>query len=142
MLMLAVCGQDLHRFELALFDTHGCRAMSLTEDPPERYLARLDAFLSEYGVSCADLSHLLVVTGPGSFTASRISVTCVNTIAFTQHIPIIPLQNPGRLPLKDLLEKTDPFSLPSTHYATPHYDRPPFITVKKQAVDESLGTNP
>ncbi len=141
-MLLAVCGQDLRRFELVLWEDGLSRASIVTDDPPEMYLSRIDAFFQEQSVSLTDLSTLLVVTGPGSFTASRISVTLVNTLAFTENLPIVPLENTDRLPLLELLRKTDITKLASVVHASPHYDRPPFITFQKGAVDDSLGANP
>lgn len=148
-MILAISGQDLRRFELALLvltegvPGPGCeiRASLVTDDAPEKYLARVDAFFTEHGVTLKELSGILVVTGPGSFTASRLSVTLANTLGFTQNLPLFPLENPAHVPLLDLLAGLDLAHLPSVLHASPHYDRPPFITAKPIPVDGSLGAN-
>lgn len=94
--------------------------------PPENYLASLQVFLSEQSVSLFDVKRLLVVNGPGSFTASRVSVVIANTIAFTQNIPIIPIENPDRRPLIELVKTV--FQSPEHTFVVPAYDRPPNIT--------------
>ena len=59
------------------------------DSSPEGYLHALDTKLQEWDIDQSTLSGLIVVTGPGSFTASRVSTTIANSIAFTQSIPVV-----------------------------------------------------
>ncbi|OGL61981.1 hypothetical protein A3C09_01480 [Candidatus Uhrbacteria bacterium RIFCSPHIGHO2_02_FULL_47_44] len=104
----------------------GLRIEKTFEVPPEKYLASFDAFLREQQVLPEHISRLLVVNGPGSFTASRVSVVIANTFAFVRKIPVIPVENPDRLPIEKLLPILQ--TLPEHIFVTPAYDRPPNIT--------------
>ncbi len=52
-------------------------------------LGRMDTLLSAHGAVWTDISGVGVYKGPGSFTGLRIGLTVVNTIADSQHIPIV-----------------------------------------------------
>lgn len=65
-----------------------------TEWLAERLLAKsLLSFLQEqlvsHGKTWDDITGLGIFTGPGSFTGLRIGVTVFNTIASSQHVPIV-----------------------------------------------------
>lgn len=48
----------------------------------------IDEILKENNIECQDLSEILVVNGPGSFTGIRLGVTVAKTLAYTLNIPI------------------------------------------------------
>lgn len=48
----------------------------------------IDEVLKENNIECQDLSEILVVNGPGSFTGIRLGVTVAKTLAYTLNIPI------------------------------------------------------
>lgn len=52
-------------------------------------LGRLEALLKRHDASWEDLTGLIVYEGPGSFTGLRIGITVMNTIAYSQNIPIV-----------------------------------------------------
>lgn len=52
-------------------------------------LGYLDEQLRRRGKSFDDVTAIGVFKGPGSFTGLRIGLTVLNTIADTQHIPIV-----------------------------------------------------
>lgn len=52
-------------------------------------LKQIDNFLSEQGRTVKNLTGLFVFKGPGSFTGLRIGLTVMNTIAFSENIPIV-----------------------------------------------------
>ena len=124
---LLVAAQDIKWIEFGLIED-GKLVKEVRQDvPPERYLAALDQTLKEWKLAKGDFAAIAVVAGPGAFTSSRVSAVMANALAFAGNIPVIPIENPKRLPLADLAA-----SLPSTRsaYAVPVYDRPPNITNK------------
>lgn len=133
--MLAICSQDIQDISFFLSSDHGGTEKRYTDTPPEAHLQALDAFLQEQGVALSSVSAVLVVTGPGSFTASRVSTTLANALAFSQHIPILGIENPERKPLSEIVAEafSQPFP-PIGHFAVPSYDRPANITVPKPSV--------
>ncbi len=54
----------------------------------EFIMPKLEVLLKEQNVSVHDLSEILVVNGPGSFTGVRLGVTIAKTLAYTLQIPI------------------------------------------------------
>jgi|SRR3989344_1311136 len=51
----------------------------------------LDKLLSSLKLKLKDITHLGVVMGEGRFTASRLSATTVNTLAYSLKIPVVAL---------------------------------------------------
>lgn len=51
-------------------------------------LAELENFLQENDVNFKDLTGLLAYAGPGSFTGLRIGLTVINTIAYSENLPL------------------------------------------------------
>lgn len=52
-------------------------------------LAQLEGLLAEQNVTFRDLTGLFVYRGPGSFTGLRIGITVMNTIAYSESIPLV-----------------------------------------------------
>jgi tRNA A37 threonylcarbamoyladenosine modification protein TsaB len=102
---------------------------------PEGYLAVLDGVLSKWQIGLDDLKGILVVTGPGSFTASRVSTTIANTLGFTLNIAVVGVENSSHLPLRELLEQKPK---PATPFVFPTYDQPPLITIKKKEDGDNI----
>ena len=123
---LFICAQDIQFITFGLVKDQTLLCEKTFEVPPEKYLASLDDFLHEQQVSSADVSRILIVNGPGSFTASRVSVVLANTFAFVRKIPVIPIENPKRLSIEELLPMVA--ILPEHAFVIPAYDRPPNIT--------------
>lgn len=59
---------------------------------PEAILLTIQAELKKAGKSFADLTSIAVVTGPGSATALRTSLTVVNTLAFVHGLAVVGLK--------------------------------------------------
>lgn len=129
MIVLLVCGQDIRSLSLGLVRDGALAADTTMVAAPERYLARVAEMLAEWKVSLEELDAVAVVTGPGSFTSSRVSTTIANGIAFAKGIPVLAIENADRLNLHELAARTDFAALPpADRYAVPAYDRPPHIT--------------
>ncbi|HLD20899.1 MAG TPA: hypothetical protein VJB64_02285 [Patescibacteria group bacterium] len=126
---LVICAQDIQSITFGLVTDAGEAYEAMIETQPEGYLQALDQTLKEWKIALTDLSEILVVTGPGSFTASRMSTTIGNGLAFVQGIPIRGIENVEHLPWRDLLLQV---STEQQTHVLPSYDRPPEITKEKK----------
>ncbi len=74
-----------------------------------RVLADADDLLREAGVGQADISHVAVGTGPGSFTGIRIGLAAARGLAFSLDVPVAGISTldalaagaPGAVPVID-----------------------------------------
>ncbi|MBI4598738.1 hypothetical protein HY734_00905 [Candidatus Uhrbacteria bacterium] len=131
---LLLCAQDIHSLEVGLVGADGWKSGRRFTTRPEEVLARVEEFLDTEGTSWKEIDGVGVVTGPGSFTSTRIAVTLANGIAFARSIPVKGMENPKRKELRDLYG-TDPWAEPwkgDASFAVPVYDRPPHITPRRQ----------
>ncbi len=124
---LFLSSQDLKTLDLCLLDQSVIHIQAHLETTPESFLFSLDEQLTQWGTNLSQMQGVVVVSGPGSFTSSRLSVTIANAIAFRYTLPILAIANPERLPIETLVQTID-FSQLSHSFAQPVYDRPPFIT--------------
>lgn len=127
---LLIAAQDIASISLGLVED-GCVVRERTvATNPEGYLGALHETLQQWNSAPDQIDGIFVVTGSGSFTASRVSTTISNALAFAKDVPILALENPNHLSLKDL-----DLSAAKTvgGYVKPKYDRPPEITVSKKA---------
>jgi hypothetical protein len=129
MTALLVCGQDIRSLSLGLVVDGRLERESLAAVPPERYLACVAETLAEWNTDVSDLGAVAVVSGPGSFTSSRVSTTIANAIAFARNIPVVAVENPERGDMRSLVAAIDLSVAPvSGRFAVPVYDRPPHVT--------------
>ncbi len=100
----------------------------------DRILPYLRDTFAELKLNFQDIDELFVFKGPGRFTALRVGITIVNTLAFLLKVPIYTMKTPERdeesfgefvkgLSLQEL-EKCD--------MVEPFYDKPPNITMPKK----------
>lgn len=99
----------------------------------EKLLVGLRDFLSDNKLTLTDLDGLIVVSGPGSFSALRIGLAVANTIAWSLSKPIIGFKTNEFKDYQDLLvkgmsalDKIDEFKL-----ILPQYGTEPNINIKK-----------
>ena len=87
-------------------------------------LSFLQGQLASHGKTWDDITGLGIFTGPGSFTGLRIGITVFNTIASSQHVPIVGSNGKTwqRKALKKLAEGND------DKMVLPFYDRTANIT--------------
>jgi len=100
-------------------------------------LSLIEKILRRHKVSPRQLAGIIAVTGPGSFTSLRISVSVANTLAYALQIPIVGIINKNGLAAADdealveyglsKIDKSRVFK-----YISPFYDRAPNITVAKK----------
>lgn len=55
----------------------------------DELLGRLTALMESHGKTLADLSGIIIFSGPGSFTSLRIGHTVVNALADSFNIPVV-----------------------------------------------------
>ncbi len=123
---LVISAQDIQSATFGLVKDQALFCEESFAIPPEQYLSSLDTFLRAQNVAPGDITSVFVVNGPGSFTASRVSVVLANTVAFVQNCPVRTIANPDRMPLSELVLSF--LNLPDQVFAVPSYDRPPNIT--------------
>ncbi len=125
--------QDIRELEIGLFENEELIFCSTIDVGPEEHLKSVDQVLCESNASLNDIDGVYVVTGPGSFTASRVSITIANAIAFTQEVSVYAIENPDKKTIAELCEKLSDLDLKEQHWAQPFYDRPPQITKAKSS---------
>jgi hypothetical protein len=126
---LGIAGQDIHALSLAFLSERGVEEEQIISCTPETYLSTIVETLRIWKVAPKDMSHLVIVRGPGSFTASRVSTILGNAFAFTKQIPVLAIENTTRKSWKELAP-TIPWSQASKNqWVMPLYDRPPHITL-------------
>ncbi len=128
---LFIAAQDIGSIHLGLGKNRTVDIEESFSVSPEEYLQTLDRFLKKHAVSVSSIGSLFVVPGPGSFTASRVSVTLANTMAFALNIPVVCLPNPEKKLLKELYNSFPKAEFVEQVFITPLYDRPPNITQAK-----------
>jgi hypothetical protein len=136
---LFISAQDITSISFGQVESGRVQEVHTVVTHPEGYLVALQKTLEQWDSSPQQIQAIYVVTGPGSFTASRVSTTIANALAFSQGIPLIACQNPGYLPLQS-------FELPMDEgrsYTTPTYGRPPGVTLEKiECGDNTVGQQP
>lgn len=132
-MILFLAAQDISRMEAGLLDSEG-RFLSFQDFvvAPERYLATTADFLRDHLVSLESLEKIVVVSGPGSFTSTRIIVTIANALAFAKSLPVIGVENTARQGGEELIRASGLLwaKQKTAGFVTPVYDRPPHITLK------------
>lgn len=134
-MILFLAAQDISRMEAGLLDSGG-RLISFQNflAAPEKYLATAAQFLFDHSTLLDSLEKIVVVSGPGSFTSTRIIVTIANSLAFAKSLPIIGVDNSARQNGEDLIRESGSSWAEQKidGFVCPIYDRPPHITIKKQ----------
>jgi hypothetical protein len=131
-MQLAISSQDIGSISLALINENNLVECEDFLVAPEKHLFTLDQALKKWNVSLEDIDGVQVVTGPGSFTASRVSVTLANAIGFARNIRVVGLENSEELPLAELITKYDDSSVQGSEFVGVSYNRPAHITQSKQ----------
>lgn len=127
MMILVIAGQDIRELSVGLSKDGAIVESRTIVSSPETYLRDVAQALADWTITFDDLGAVAVVTGPGSFTSSRVSVMIANGIAFAKNIPVIGIPNVERV---DFAALTIPTILPPVdQFAIPIYDRPPHITI-------------
>src|SRR3990172_935129 len=70
-----------------------------------KLLKRISDFLKKQKINFSDISGIITVAGPGSFTSIRTSLSIVNTWAAVESIPVVGLSRQDFLSFDDLIKK-------------------------------------
>jgi len=112
---------DTTRDEMLVAFIDGDDIQTRTNAEQRRHSETLNKIAAEF-IPHADI--FAVVTGPGSWTGSRVGVVAVKSWAFATGKPIIALQNPY-----DMRNISREFT--TIHELAPYYDSEFKVTVKK-----------
>ncbi len=106
----------------------------------EKLLPSIDAMLKKNKVKQGDLTGIVVVKGPGGFTALRIGVITANSFSFALGLPIIDFIVGDFSDYKDLALKaaTKFKKKENKKLVIPFYGREPNITKSKKNILDSL----
>lgn len=126
-----MCAQDIQELHIAQIEENKLIKEVNINVSPEEYLQHFANTLTKWGLAPKDIKELIVVTGPGSFTASRVSVTIANTLAFSQGVMLRGVENKEHLALAELWEKRKNSLPDSSSVLLPSYDREATITKPK-----------
>lgn len=132
MTTLVVCGQDIRELSLAWLEDGKLVQYVHDKIDAERYLEGIAMHIAAWRKTWQEIDEVVVVAGPGAFTASRLSTTIVNALVFARQIPVRVLENQEKQTLENLVISGQLAQATPVRYATPVYDRPPNITVPKQ----------
>jgi tRNA A37 threonylcarbamoyladenosine modification protein TsaB len=126
---LIIRAQDIRFSDLALAEGDKIVHEKHLDIAPENLLKATAETLMDWQIPLSSVKRLAVVTGPGSCTASRVSVTVANALAFALALPILSLQADPQESLTALWERgrqgeEKAFAIPSyaskPHITSPH----------------------
>ncbi|OGH94370.1 MAG: hypothetical protein A2538_01015 [Candidatus Magasanikbacteria bacterium RIFOXYD2_FULL_41_14] len=89
----------------------------------------IQEFLNEQNVSLKQLKGLGVVVGRGRFTATRVAVTVVNTLAYSLGLPVVTVSEIEKDNIIELITKT-----PVGQYASARYSGEAHIGTTKNKI--------
>ena len=132
--ILLISAQDISKISIAVADNNKILYERESMSRPESYLHTIELLLKEWGIDLKDINKIFVVSGPGSFTATRVSVMIANSLAFSKNISVFSKANEKNRSLRELFseiikENEDTYSLNT--FVVPTYDRGARITQSK-----------
>jgi len=80
------------------------------------------------------ISNIVIVNGPGPFTATRIGVTVGNTLAYAWQVPVVGIKNSEFKDNYELINKAEKklLKVKKNNIVEPFYNQAPSITVSKK----------
>nr|WP_100169378.1 tRNA (adenosine(37)-N6)-threonylcarbamoyltransferase complex dimerization subunit type 1 TsaB [Microbulbifer agarilyticus] len=76
-------------------------------DHTRRLLPMVEQLLGESGYRLAQMDSMAVSQGPGSFTGLRIAISCVQGLAFSADLPVVPVSSLAALALGATRDKPE-----------------------------------
>lgn len=98
-------------------------------DKQENLIGKLKGFFKQHKLNPQKIKAVLVISGPGSFTASRAGIVLANSFNFIYKIPVVGVEDGGdsiEKIIKDNLKKL--LKARKSLTAKVHYNREPNIT--------------
>jgi tRNA A37 threonylcarbamoyltransferase TsaD len=131
---LFLSAQDIKSCEIGVLDEGGLIKHLIVEARPEEYLKNIHEAADKWEIDLGKINKIIVVTGPGSFTSTRIIVSIANAIGFATNNKVIGIKNDEYHSLPKILEKEDWKNIINndTDFAEVHYNRGPGITKRKK----------
>lgn len=135
-MILLIDTSNIEYFFLGLADSQSLKLQKKVKahfEHEEKLLLNLDQLCQKANISPNSLQGIIVVDGPGSFSALRIGLAVANTIGWQLHIPVVGVHKNEYHSLEELyiagfklLKQKSGFSL-----VLPVYDKEPNINLKK-----------
>lgn len=96
-----------HALFLLIDSRGGIIAKQQTQFQPRnmKLLWRIEEFFKKYQLELSDISGIISVTGPGSFTSIRSTLSIVNTWAGIASVPIVGISRNDFSTLEDFIKK-------------------------------------
>lgn len=102
----------------------------------EKLLSAIDNLLKKSKIKLIALKGIIVISGPGGFSAVRIGISIANALAYGLKIPIISLKLNEFKDMNELIKiaKTKFEKVKFFHLVEPFYGKKPNITLVKNRV--------
>ena len=143
MLLLIDTSSNQH-FTVALARPNGVLVYTKVNTIPfsqaEKLLPLIDTVLKRNNINLKKISGIIVVTGPGDFTALRIGVSTANALSYALAVPVAGYQANQFDSLEDLAQKGAK-EIKQTHLKKlvfPKYGKRPNITKPKKVLTNIL----
>jgi len=139
MLLLIDTSSNQH-FTVALAQRDGVLVYTKVNTIPfsqaEKLLPLIDTVLKCNSINLKKITGIIVVTGPGGFTALRIGVSTANALSYALAVPVVGYQTNQFDSLKDLAQKgsKEIKQASSEKLVFPKYGKRPNITKPKRAM--------
>jgi|SRR3989339_1268906 len=126
---------DLQNLTVALIEKGQIliqKTISAKYQQVEKLLPTIDQILKKTKISIKKIQGIVVVSGPGPFTAIRIGIATANALAFSLNVPVISFLKDDFNSLEDLAKKLIETKLAKniSQLAVPAYGKEPNITIK------------
>jgi len=124
-MLLFIDTSDLQSIVFAIVPTDDGRILlhsqSIAYNENDKTLSLLDTFLKKHRVKLDAITKIVVCSGPGSFTGTRVGVTIAQGIGFARNIPVVAIPK-AKVPT--VLKKLATLKAGKT--LTVQYNRSPF----------------
>jgi tRNA A37 threonylcarbamoyladenosine modification protein TsaB len=133
---LVISTESNQKFSIALADASQLIDYILVEKPfvqSELALKTIDQLFKKHKVGKRNLKEIIVISGPGDFSAVRIGISIANALAYAWNVPVkgVELEKQYRAEeskLKDVLKMSE--KVKAGNIAKPIYIAEPNITKK------------
>lgn len=100
------------------------------QNQSEELLSKVDELLTDGKLTISDLSGIVVVSGPGSYTGLRVGVASANALAYALNIPVSEVTFQEKEDFNKIVESSRKAKINSPVLVI--YNHPPHITTPKK----------